>query len=87
MAKLTLNQWINVLAAIPAAISLGVVAVCTLVLIMFWLAFHGLIFALVGYVLLFFAGMAFIRGIFGSRKRGKNNRAGSRSDQGTLRAG
>lgn len=83
--KSVLRKWINVLAAIPAIFSLGLTILCTSALLMFWLAFHGWIFMLAGYIFLALVGSALVRGLLGVGSRVKDNRRSPAEDQRGLR--
>lgn len=65
MPKLTRFQWINLFAAIPAAISLAVLTICLAMLATFWLVYHGMFIGIACIVVLVFAGFALMRGLLG----------------------
>lgn len=68
MPKLTRTQWINLLASIPAAFSLGTTVVCILILLLFGSIVGGTFVFAGALVVLFFATYILVRCMMGRYK-------------------
>jgi hypothetical protein len=66
--KLTRTQWINLLASIPAAFSLGTTVVCILILLLFGSIAGGTFVFAGALVVLFFATYILVRCMMGRYK-------------------